>query len=100
MEISSLKHFDNVGVSSHNAELTCCLALAAQGLDHRESVRLLGPVCQAVHLHLSSLPEGQFEMRYAPALQWTGVPEVWLLNSNKVLEMKDCRFHLEAFAPC
>lgn len=83
-------------------KITDCMVYteSAQGLDHPESVRLLGPVCQAVHLHLSSLPEGQFEMRYAPALQWTGVPEVWLLNSNKVLEMKDCRFHLEAFAPC
>ncbi|MXQ96946.1 hypothetical protein E5288_WYG017891 [Bos mutus] len=60
-------------------KITDCMVYteSAQGLDHRESVRLLGPVCQAVHLHLSSLPEGQFEMRYAPALQWTGVPELF-----------------------
>ncbi|XP_061284588.1 endoplasmic reticulum membrane-associated RNA degradation protein isoform X4 [Bos javanicus] len=60
-------------------KITDCMVYteSAQGLDHRESVRLLGPMCQAVHLHLSSLPEGQFEMRYAPALQWTGVPELF-----------------------
>ncbi|XP_025150036.3 endoplasmic reticulum membrane-associated RNA degradation protein isoform X7 [Bubalus bubalis] len=60
-------------------KITDCVVYteSAQGLDHRESVRLLGPLCQAVHLHLSSLPEGQFEMRYAPALQWTGVPELF-----------------------
>ncbi|XP_057596077.1 endoplasmic reticulum membrane-associated RNA degradation protein isoform X3 [Hippopotamus amphibius kiboko] len=50
---------------------------SAQGLDYGESVRLLGPVCEAVHLHLSSLSKGQFEMRYAPGLQWTGVPELF-----------------------
>ncbi|XP_059971285.1 endoplasmic reticulum membrane-associated RNA degradation protein isoform X13 [Mesoplodon densirostris] len=50
---------------------------SAQGLDYRGSVRLLGPVCQAVHLHLSSLTKGQFETRYSPGLQWTGVPELF-----------------------
>ncbi|XP_068407291.1 endoplasmic reticulum membrane-associated RNA degradation protein isoform X8 [Eschrichtius robustus] len=50
---------------------------SAQGLDYGGSVRLLGPVCQAVHLHLSSLTKGQFEMRYSPGLQWTGVPELF-----------------------
>ncbi|XP_068407290.1 endoplasmic reticulum membrane-associated RNA degradation protein isoform X7 [Eschrichtius robustus] len=57
--------------------LTCFLILEAQGLDYGGSVRLLGPVCQAVHLHLSSLTKGQFEMRYSPGLQWTGVPELF-----------------------
>ncbi|XP_007186108.2 endoplasmic reticulum membrane-associated RNA degradation protein isoform X8 [Balaenoptera acutorostrata] len=50
---------------------------SAQGLDYGGSVRLLGPVCQAVHLHLSSLTKGQFETRYSPGLQWTGVPELF-----------------------
>lgn len=53
-----------------------CLALPAQGLDHRGSVRRLGPVCEAVHLHLLSLTREQFEMQYAPWLQWTSSPEV------------------------
>ncbi|XP_036726963.1 endoplasmic reticulum membrane-associated RNA degradation protein isoform X6 [Balaenoptera musculus] len=57
--------------------LTCFLILEAQGLDYGGSVRLLGPVCQAVHLHLSSLTKGQFETRYSPGLQWTGVPELF-----------------------
>ncbi|XP_022417083.1 endoplasmic reticulum membrane-associated RNA degradation protein isoform X6 [Delphinapterus leucas] len=50
---------------------------SAQGLDYRGSVRLLGPVCQAVHLHLSSLTKGQFETRYSSGFQWTGVPELF-----------------------
>ncbi|XP_067557604.1 endoplasmic reticulum membrane-associated RNA degradation protein isoform X6 [Pseudorca crassidens] len=50
---------------------------SAQGLDYGGSVRLLGPVCQAVHLHLSSLTKGQFETRYSSGFQWTGVPELF-----------------------
>ncbi|XP_029079308.1 endoplasmic reticulum membrane-associated RNA degradation protein isoform X5 [Monodon monoceros] len=50
---------------------------SAQGLDYQGSVRLLGPVCQAVHLHLSSLTKGQFETRYSSGFQWTGVPELF-----------------------
>uniref|UniRef100_A0A8D0UN85 ER membrane associated RNA degradation n=1 Tax=Sus scrofa TaxID=9823 RepID=A0A8D0UN85_PIG len=50
---------------------------SAQGLDYGGSVRLLGPVCEAVHLHLSSLTKEQFEIRYAPWLQWTGAPELF-----------------------
>ncbi|TKC42074.1 hypothetical protein EI555_002607 [Monodon monoceros] len=57
--------------------LTCFLILEAQGLDYQGSVRLLGPVCQAVHLHLSSLTKGQFETRYSSGFQWTGVPELF-----------------------
>ncbi|XP_024600650.1 endoplasmic reticulum membrane-associated RNA degradation protein isoform X13 [Neophocaena asiaeorientalis asiaeorientalis] len=51
--------------------------LYSQGLDYGGSVRLLGPVCQAVHLHLSSLTKGQFETRYSSGFQWTGVPELF-----------------------
>ncbi|XP_017908984.1 PREDICTED: endoplasmic reticulum membrane-associated RNA degradation protein isoform X4 [Capra hircus] len=71
-------------------KITDCMVYteSAQGLDHRESVRLLGPVCQAVHLYLSSLPKGQFEVQYAPALQWTGVPELFpeILDALRSLE--------------
>ncbi|XP_032693101.1 endoplasmic reticulum membrane-associated RNA degradation protein [Lontra canadensis] len=48
-----------------------------QSLDYRGSVRLLGPVCEAVHSHLLSLTKGQFETRYAPWLQWTAFPELF-----------------------
>uniref|UniRef100_A0A8C7A0U2 ER membrane associated RNA degradation n=1 Tax=Neovison vison TaxID=452646 RepID=A0A8C7A0U2_NEOVI len=50
---------------------------SAQSLDYRGSVRLLGPVCEAVHSHLLSLTKGQFEIRYAPWLQWTAFPELF-----------------------
>ncbi|XP_045700171.1 endoplasmic reticulum membrane-associated RNA degradation protein isoform X2 [Phyllostomus hastatus] len=63
--------------------ITACVADAgpAQGLDFRESVRLLGPVCEAVHSHLLSLTKAQFGIQYAPWLQWTHspqlFPEIW-----------------------
>ncbi|KAB1275533.1 Endoplasmic reticulum membrane-associated RNA degradation protein [Camelus dromedarius] len=59
--------------------ITDCLTYteSAQGLDLGGSVRLLGPVCEAVHLHLLSLSKAQFEVRYAPWFQWTGVPELF-----------------------
>lgn len=59
----------------------CFLTLEAQDLDYRGSVRLLGPVCEAVHSHLSSLTREQFEVQCAPWLQWTHFPQVWLLNT-------------------
>ncbi|XP_011941223.1 PREDICTED: endoplasmic reticulum membrane-associated RNA degradation protein [Cercocebus atys] len=48
-----------------------------QGLDYWGSVRLLGPVCEAVHSHFLSLTKGQFEIRYAPWFQWTSFPELF-----------------------
>ncbi|XP_031523450.1 endoplasmic reticulum membrane-associated RNA degradation protein isoform X2 [Papio anubis] len=48
-----------------------------QDLDYWGSVRLLGPVCEAVHSHFLSLTKGQFEIRYAPWFQWTSFPELF-----------------------
>uniref|UniRef100_A0ABI7YMR0 DUF4209 domain-containing protein n=1 Tax=Felis catus TaxID=9685 RepID=A0ABI7YMR0_FELCA len=61
---------------------------SAQSLDYPGSVRLLGPVCEAVHSHLLSLTKEQFEICYTPWLQWTAFPEVFLLNG------KECPFLL------
>uniref|UniRef100_G1P917 ER membrane associated RNA degradation n=1 Tax=Myotis lucifugus TaxID=59463 RepID=G1P917_MYOLU len=59
--------------------ITDCVvgAESAQGLDYQGSVRLLGPVCEAVHMHFSSLNKGQFEVQYAPWFQWTSSPELF-----------------------
>ncbi|XP_045860324.1 endoplasmic reticulum membrane-associated RNA degradation protein isoform X5 [Meles meles] len=59
--------------------ITACVMYtqSARSLDYRGSVRLLGPVCEAVHSHLLSLTKGQFETRYAPWLQWTAFPELF-----------------------
>ncbi|XP_036876724.2 endoplasmic reticulum membrane-associated RNA degradation protein isoform X5 [Manis javanica] len=51
--------------------------VSAQDLDYRGSVRLLGPVCEAVHSHLSSLTREQFEVQCAPWLQWTHFPQLF-----------------------
>ncbi|XP_049991679.1 endoplasmic reticulum membrane-associated RNA degradation protein isoform X2 [Alexandromys fortis] len=53
-------------------------AESGQSLDYRESVRLLGPVCEAIHLHTLSLTRAQFEMKYSPWFQWTAYPELFL----------------------
>ncbi|XP_033090069.1 endoplasmic reticulum membrane-associated RNA degradation protein isoform X2 [Trachypithecus francoisi] len=59
--------------------ITDCVSYteSEQGLDYRGSVRLLGPVCEAVHSHFFSLTKGQFEIRYAPWFQWTSFPELF-----------------------
>ncbi|ELK09997.1 hypothetical protein PAL_GLEAN10013324, partial [Pteropus alecto] len=59
--------------------LTDCVICAesAQGLDYWGSVRLLGPVCEAIHSHLSHLPRRQLEMQFAQWLQWTSSPELF-----------------------
>lgn len=75
--------------------LTCLLILQAQALDYQGSVRLLGPVCEVIHSHLSSLTKGQFEIQYAPWLQWTSSPEVWPLFNLK--NKKLCTLHTETF---
>lgn len=75
--------------------LTCLLLLQAQALDYQGSVRLLGPVCEVIHLHLSSLTKGQFEIQYVPWLQWTSSPEVCpLFNLNN---KRLCTLHTETF---
>uniref|UniRef100_A0ABK0LBY0 ER membrane-associated RNA degradation n=1 Tax=Rattus norvegicus TaxID=10116 RepID=A0ABK0LBY0_RAT len=47
-------------------------------LDYRQSVQRLGPVCEAIHLHISSLSRAQFETQYSPWYQWTTSPELFL----------------------
>ncbi|XP_046305250.1 endoplasmic reticulum membrane-associated RNA degradation protein isoform X2 [Marmota monax] len=59
--------------------ITDCVSCAGsdQSLDHQASVRLLGPVCEAVHFHFLSLTKGQFEIQYIPWFQWTSFPELF-----------------------
>ncbi|XP_048210425.1 endoplasmic reticulum membrane-associated RNA degradation protein isoform X2 [Perognathus longimembris pacificus] len=71
-------------VVTHNGEIhweiiTDCVSYAepGQGLDYWGSVRLLGPVCEAVHLHFLTLTKEQFEIQYAPWFQWTNFPELF-----------------------
>ncbi|XP_007643977.1 endoplasmic reticulum membrane-associated RNA degradation protein isoform X4 [Cricetulus griseus] len=63
-------------------------AESGQSLDYRGSIRLLGPVCESIHLHILSLTRAQFEMKYSPWFQWTVYPEVFLLIG------KECSFLL------
>lgn len=58
--------------------ITDCVVCAEtdQDLDYWASVRLLGPVCEAIHRYLSALTKDQFEIRFAPWFQWTGFPEL------------------------
>ncbi|XP_006876246.1 PREDICTED: ER membrane-associated RNA degradation protein [Chrysochloris asiatica] len=48
-----------------------------QSLDYQGSVRLLGPLCETVHRHVSSLTKEQFQVRYAQWFQWTNFPELF-----------------------
>nr|XP_033793353.1 endoplasmic reticulum membrane-associated RNA degradation protein isoform X3 [Geotrypetes seraphini] len=49
-----------------------------QDVDYVASVRSLGPLCEAVHLHLLSLTRRQFEEMYGPWFQWTNNTEVYI----------------------
>ncbi|XP_023567764.1 endoplasmic reticulum membrane-associated RNA degradation protein isoform X3 [Octodon degus] len=48
-----------------------------QSLNYWESVKRLGPVCEAIHLHVLSLNKEQFEIQYSPWFQWTSFPELF-----------------------
>ncbi|XP_076714121.1 endoplasmic reticulum membrane-associated RNA degradation protein isoform X1 [Callospermophilus lateralis] len=81
-EVSGNCDLDNI--VTENGEvcwktITDCVSCAGsdQSLDHQASVRLLGPVCEAVHLHFLSLTKGQFEIQYIPWFQWTSFPELF-----------------------
>ncbi|ELK36601.1 hypothetical protein MDA_GLEAN10011278 [Myotis davidii] len=79
--------------------ITDCVigAESAQDLDYQGSVRLLGPVCEAVHMHFSSLTKGQFEVQYVPWLQWTSSPEMDVLTvfvgSPRGLNLRNVLWH-------
>ncbi|XP_036624513.1 endoplasmic reticulum membrane-associated RNA degradation protein [Trichosurus vulpecula] len=59
------------------AERMCYTDSEGQNVDYLKSVRLLGPVCEAVHTHIYSLTKAQFEVRYALWFQWTNFPELF-----------------------
>uniref|UniRef100_A0A8D2BBW6 DUF4209 domain-containing protein n=1 Tax=Sciurus vulgaris TaxID=55149 RepID=A0A8D2BBW6_SCIVU len=76
--------FDFNNIVTENGEVVWktiagCVSCAGtdQSLDYQRSVRLLGPVCEAVHLHFLSLTKGQFETQYMPWFQWTSFPELF-----------------------
>lgn len=75
---------------------------AAQSLDYPGSVRLLGPVCEAVHSHLLSLTKEQFEIRYTPWLQWTAFPELFpeILDALKSLQSPAISLSLMKLTAC
>ncbi|XP_029450072.1 endoplasmic reticulum membrane-associated RNA degradation protein isoform X2 [Rhinatrema bivittatum] len=47
-------------------------------VDYIGSVRSLGPLCKAVHLHLLALSKEQFEENYGLFFQWTNNAELFL----------------------
>ncbi|XP_028905341.1 endoplasmic reticulum membrane-associated RNA degradation protein isoform X3 [Ornithorhynchus anatinus] len=55
-----------------------CYSESDQSVDYQRCVRLLGPMCQAVHLHLLSLTKDQFAVQYVSWFQWTNFPQLFL----------------------
>ncbi|XP_053446335.1 endoplasmic reticulum membrane-associated RNA degradation protein isoform X3 [Nycticebus coucang] len=60
-----------------DCDISSIVAQHDQSLDYRGTVKMLGPVCAAVHSHLLTLTEVQFEVGYTPWLQWTNFPELF-----------------------
>nr|XP_012321350.1 endoplasmic reticulum membrane-associated RNA degradation protein isoform X2 [Aotus nancymaae] len=73
-----------------------------QGLDYWGSVRLLGPVCEAVHSHFLSLTKGQFEIQYAPWFQWTTFPQLFpeIFDALKSLQSPAISLSLMKLTSC
>ncbi|XP_053566970.1 endoplasmic reticulum membrane-associated RNA degradation protein [Bombina bombina] len=57
-------------------------------LDFAECVRQLGPVCEAVHLYLTSLSSEVFDVQFQGFFQWTDNAELFL-NTLAVLKSLD-----------
>ncbi|KAF4793387.1 ER membrane associated RNA degradation [Turdus rufiventris] len=55
-----------------------CYLESDQSVDYIKSIRLLGPVCESVHLYFKSLAKEQFVIQYASWFQWTNCTEVFL----------------------
>ncbi|XP_030052257.1 endoplasmic reticulum membrane-associated RNA degradation protein isoform X2 [Microcaecilia unicolor] len=49
-----------------------------QDVDYIASVRSLGPLCEAVHVHLLALTRKQFEEKYGQGFQWTNSTELFI----------------------
>ncbi|XP_076977021.1 endoplasmic reticulum membrane-associated RNA degradation protein isoform X6 [Tamandua tetradactyla] len=73
-----------------------------QNLDYGKSVRLLGPICEAVHLHLLSLTKVQFEIRYALWLRWMNIPELFpeIFDDLKSLQSTAISLSLMKLSSC
>uniref|UniRef100_A0A8C5L0A4 DUF4209 domain-containing protein n=1 Tax=Jaculus jaculus TaxID=51337 RepID=A0A8C5L0A4_JACJA len=77
-------------------------AESGQSLDYQRSVRLLGPVCETIHLHILSLTSGQFEFQYSPWFQWTNFPELFpeIFDSLKSLYSPAISLSVMKLASC
>ncbi|XP_069810423.1 endoplasmic reticulum membrane-associated RNA degradation protein [Dendropsophus ebraccatus] len=72
------------------------------GLDYAESVRKLGPLCDAVHTHLMSLPYEKYQETFHDWFQWTNQCELFLnaLNALKSLDGTKISLHLMKMTSC
>ncbi|XP_075453147.1 endoplasmic reticulum membrane-associated RNA degradation protein isoform X3 [Ascaphus truei] len=61
---------------------------SGERLDYVQSVRLLGPLCEAVHTHLSSLSSDVFKEQFGWCFYWTNNAELFL-STLAVLQSLD-----------
>ncbi|KFP20418.1 hypothetical protein Z169_01170, partial [Egretta garzetta] len=55
-----------------------CYLESDQTVDYIKSIRSLGPVCESVNLHFTSLAKEQFVIQYALWFHWTNYTELFL----------------------
>ncbi|XP_018415473.1 PREDICTED: endoplasmic reticulum membrane-associated RNA degradation protein [Nanorana parkeri] len=65
-----------------------CHASSEKGLAYAESVRQLGPLCEAVHSYFMSLPNEKFEETFREHFHWTNNKELFL-SVPAVLKIMD-----------
>ncbi|XP_040285283.1 endoplasmic reticulum membrane-associated RNA degradation protein isoform X2 [Bufo bufo] len=75
---------------------------SGEGLDYAESVRKLGPLCDAVHTHFLSLSKEKYQEAFHDWFQWTNNCEVFLstLCSLESLDGAKISLHLMKMTSC
>ncbi|XP_077139387.1 endoplasmic reticulum membrane-associated RNA degradation protein isoform X1 [Ranitomeya variabilis] len=101
IEIRSLLNEDNQVCWSQICEQVSYLP-SGKELDYVESVRNLGPLCDAVHALFMSLPNEKYEEAFHQWFQWTNNCELFLhaLNSLKSLDGTKISLFLMKITSC
>ncbi|XP_072266356.1 endoplasmic reticulum membrane-associated RNA degradation protein [Pyxicephalus adspersus] len=77
IEIFNILHKDNQVCWEAICSKVCHMPLG-KGLDYAESVRQLGPLCEAAHSYFLSLPNEKFEEAFREYFHWTNNAELFL----------------------
>ncbi|XP_053316148.1 endoplasmic reticulum membrane-associated RNA degradation protein isoform X2 [Spea bombifrons] len=70
------------------------IVFSGQDLDYAQSVRQLGPVCEAVHKHITSLSDAEFEDAFGMYFQWTNNATLFLSVLDTIKSLNDAKISM------